>query len=396
MAAAMTDADEAMGPAHGTHASCVLAALRASRAAAHAASGLAWRHGFASEARLARSAEAALDVGIAGLLADGEPFGRGQRRRRARGGRGGVARANGSLSDSSLARDTLGGGCTEMPIGQEDGCAEYYRVLTTAAEVQTAPLRGPASPGRSVGTITSRPLRVSRAVQTQASPAALQPQAAEELAPSIETKDPAEPSLVRVLRPTLSDPSTAVPDDCGASELTDDEVWLGPAAMGEALPLLGGQQLGLPATRFETPEETTGADEDAASIAEIAVWPPPPPAEKAGKVAAVAPAPTSAPGILADSSAGEALPTRLGHHALAFIKSARTTTGRASFTSRVHSSFEYMEFQKAEVHGFLLVKACCAACCGCDADIPDGDLFYRQTYPNVTYYCKGCYLARMK
>ena len=73
MAAAVTDAHGARRAAlpAGASATGVLAALRAARAAAHAASGLAWTQGFGEEARLARSAEAALDAGIARFIVSG-------------------------------------------------------------------------------------------------------------------------------------------------------------------------------------------------------------------------------------------------------------------------------------------------------------------------------------
>ena len=88
MAAAVTDAHGARRAAlpAGASATGVLAALRAARAAAHAASGLAWTQGFGEEARLARSAEAALDAGIAKFIVSGSAIARGRRGRRGRGG----------------------------------------------------------------------------------------------------------------------------------------------------------------------------------------------------------------------------------------------------------------------------------------------------------------------
>ncbi len=90
MAEAMADASVAMqvGPcatASSMAVTGVLATLRAARAAAHAASGLAWMQGCSQEARLARSAEAALDAAIAMRCASTAEAMQGRRRRRGRG-----------------------------------------------------------------------------------------------------------------------------------------------------------------------------------------------------------------------------------------------------------------------------------------------------------------------
>ena len=87
MAAAATGAHGAMRalPPVAASATGVLAALRAARAASHAASGLAWTQGFSEEARLARSAEAVLEAGIAKFVASGAAPARGRRGRRGRG-----------------------------------------------------------------------------------------------------------------------------------------------------------------------------------------------------------------------------------------------------------------------------------------------------------------------
>ena len=205
-------------------AAAVTASLRAARATAHAASGVAWQQGHNQEARLARSAEAAIDAALAlcGLVRSRSAWkpttssGRGRRGRR---GGGGAERK---------ARDAAGAEFEERESELEETSEGDLRTATASTAVQT-----------------TRPLCVARGVQ-----AAVHAPDAPMLPIGMSVKQhikEKEQEIVnstaggtRKLKVTLSDPSTAAPDDCGElSELEDDEQDAVPALGAPAQPAQG-------------------------------------------------------------------------------------------------------------------------------------------------------------
>ena len=402
MAAAAAGALEAAGPTWGP-AFGVLAAMRAARVAAHAASGIAWQHDFSMQARLARSAEAALEAGIAGLLASGVADRRGRRRRRAAPGSGGRGRgsgrhaAEGPLSDPEPLLP--GHGTDPEPSGAPEGQAPPWlqRQLSTLLDHATDAVPTDSAEASAICSVASddpwgyedrgrrQLLRPDSSWIEGPEQARRVPDAGGETAPlppRVRFTEGREKLELGTKEENVDD-STRLEADCsrgsgdGSAPLaaSPSTALLAPGpAPGSVTPAKPGREP-QPLPRHCSESGSSPASDSVATTSLLDC--------------SVISSPTH------ETTLAEAMSRHKQQRSAQMeilIKSTRSRKGFAALTERIHSTIESLAWSDADIPGYIMLGSDgCDLCDECYTEIPEGIGYYKQRIPSLHVACKKCF-----